>query len=87
MQDLVSSFIESLQGFLAQARDAENVNNDKMMEIAQVTLDKVAKSEIDDEISEDLRMVSSGEDQYMEGHGYNPPPPHPFLLESFSLTS
>lgn len=87
MQDLVSSFIENLQGFLAQARDAENVNNDKMMEIAQVTLDKVAKSEIDDEISEDLRMVSSGDDQYMEWHGYNSPPPPTFLLESFSLMS
>lgn len=69
MQDLVSSFIENLQGFLAQARDAENVHNEKMMEIAQVTLDKVAKSEIDDEISEDLRMVSSEADQYLEEHG------------------
>ena len=64
MQDLVSTFIENLQGYLAQARDIENVHNEKMMEIAQVTLDKVAKNEIDDEISEELRMVSE------DGMGY-----------------
>ena len=62
MQDLVSSFTENLQGFLAQARDTENVHNERVIEIAQLTLEKVSKNELDDEISEDLRMVSSGVD-------------------------
>ena len=57
MQDLVTFFIENIQGYLAQARDIENVHNERMMEIAQITLDKVVKNEIDDDISDDLRMV------------------------------
>jgi hypothetical protein len=59
MQDLVANFIEQLQGLLAQARELENNNNERMMEIAQITLDKVAKAEIDEEISEELRLVRS----------------------------
>lgn len=65
MQDLVSNFIEQLQGFLSQARDTENIHNERMMEIAQVTLDKVAKNELDDEISEDLRMLFVDKDTIM----------------------
>lgn len=65
MQDLVTNFIEQLQGFLSQARDTENVHNERMMEIAQVTLDKVAKNELDDEISEDLRMLFVDKDTIM----------------------
>ncbi|KAK7484639.1 hypothetical protein BaRGS_00024047, partial [Batillaria attramentaria] len=57
MQDMVSTFVEALQGFLAQCRDTENVHHEKMMEIAQVTLDKVIKNELDEEISEELRML------------------------------
>lgn len=57
MQDMVSAFVENLQGFLAQCRDAENVHHEKMMEISQLTLDKVVKNELDEEISEDLRML------------------------------
>lgn len=65
MQDLVSIFFESLQGFLAQCRDIENMNNERMMEISQVTLDKVVKSEIDEEISEELRMLFVDKDTIM----------------------
>ncbi|XP_070188419.1 dynein regulatory complex subunit 3-like [Littorina saxatilis] len=65
MQDLVSTFIEYLQGFLAQARDVENLHNEKMMEIAQITLDKVAKNEFDEEISEELRMLFVDKDTIM----------------------
>lgn len=57
MQDMVSTFIESLQGHLAQCRETENVHHEKMMELAQLTLDKVVKNELDDEISEELRML------------------------------
>ncbi|KAL8623453.1 hypothetical protein ACOMHN_061966 [Nucella lapillus] len=65
MQDLVSNFLEHIQGFLSQARDIENTNSERMMEIAQVTLDKVAKNELDDEISEDLRMMFVDKDTIM----------------------
>lgn len=58
MQDMVSSFQENIQAFLAQCRDLETFHHEKMMEIAIVTLEKVLKNELDDEINEDLRMVS-----------------------------
>lgn len=59
MQDLVSTFIENLQGYMVQARDAENAHHEKMMEIATVTLEKVLKNELDEEIPDDLKMVRS----------------------------
>ena len=58
MQDMVSTFTETLQGHLTQARELENVHTEKLLEIAHTTLDKVAKGELDDEVSEELRMVS-----------------------------
>ncbi|PVD37412.1 hypothetical protein C0Q70_00002 [Pomacea canaliculata] len=57
MQDLVSTFIENLQGYMVQARDAENAHHEKMMEIATVTLEKVLKNELDEEIPDDLKML------------------------------
>jgi hypothetical protein len=59
MQDLVSSFIENVQSSLSTCRDLENQHHERLMEIAIVTLEKVIKNELDDEISEDLRMVST----------------------------
>ncbi|XP_064595278.1 dynein regulatory complex subunit 3-like [Liolophura sinensis] len=57
MQDMVATFIESVQAYLSQIRDLENLHHEKMMEIAIVTLEKVIKNELDPEISEDLRML------------------------------
>lgn len=57
MQDMVATFIESVQAYLSQIRELENLHHEKMMEIAIVTLEKVIKNELDPEISEDLRMV------------------------------
>ncbi|XP_046348948.1 dynein regulatory complex subunit 3-like [Haliotis rufescens] len=57
MQDMVSNFTEQVQGFLTQCRDLENQHHERMMEIAIVTLEKVIKNELDEEISEDLRML------------------------------
>lgn len=57
MQDMVATFIENVQTSLAQCRELENIHHEKMMEIAIITLEKVIKNELDDEISEDLRMV------------------------------
>lgn len=55
----MATFIENLQGFMAQARDAENAHHEKMIEICNVTLEKVTKNDLDEDISDDLRMVSN----------------------------
>lgn len=57
MQDMVGTFVENVQALLSQCRDLENNHHEKMMEIAIVTLEKVIKNELDDEISDDLKMV------------------------------
>lgn len=54
---MCSNFIENVQGYLSQCRDLENAHHERMLEIAIITLEKVVKNELDDEISEDLRMV------------------------------
>ena len=54
---MCSNFIENVQGYLSQCRDLENNHHERMLEIAIITLEKVVKNELDDEISEDLRMV------------------------------
>ncbi|KAK3578006.1 hypothetical protein CHS0354_037388 [Potamilus streckersoni] len=57
MADMVSTFLENIQGFLSQCRDLENIHHERMMELSIVTLEKVIKNELDEEISEDLRML------------------------------
>ena len=57
LQEMLSAFIENLQALLAQAREAENDYNDKVLESAQVTLDLVLRNEAEDEIPDDLRWV------------------------------
>ncbi|KAK3089457.1 hypothetical protein FSP39_003766 [Pinctada imbricata] len=57
MQDLVSSFIENIQAYLTQCRDLENIHHEKMTENSIVILEKAMKNELDDEISEDLRLL------------------------------
>lgn len=54
---MVGSFVENVQSLLSQCRDLENNHHEKMMEIAIVTLEKVIKNELDDEISDELKMV------------------------------
>lgn len=55
---MVSAFIEHVQGLISQCRDLENQHNEKMLEISIITLEKVVKNELDDEIPDDLREVS-----------------------------
>ena len=42
---------------ISQARDLENTHHEKVTDIANVTLEKLIKNELEEEISEDLRMV------------------------------
>lgn len=57
MQDLVSVFLENVQAYLTQAREHENVHNEKMMECASSTLEKAAKNELDEDMPDDLKML------------------------------
>ncbi|XP_059139602.1 dynein regulatory complex subunit 3-like isoform X2 [Physella acuta] len=65
MQDLVGVFLENVQGYLTQARELENMHNEKMIEMATTALEKAAKNELDDDISEDLRMLLVDKDTVM----------------------
>ncbi|XP_042293758.1 dynein regulatory complex subunit 3 [Sceloporus undulatus] len=55
--DLVAIFIENEQGLMAQCRDLENHHHEKLLEIAINTLEKVVKSEFDEELPDDVRML------------------------------
>ncbi|KAH9503987.1 Dynein regulatory complex subunit 3 [Bulinus truncatus] len=57
MQDMVSVFIENVQAYLTQARELENLHHEKMIESATIALEKSAKNELEEDISEDLRML------------------------------
>ncbi|KAK6171385.1 hypothetical protein SNE40_019585 [Patella caerulea] len=57
MQEMVSTFLENVKAHLTQCRDLENMHHERMMEISIVTLEKVIKNELDDEITEELRML------------------------------
>ena len=60
--DLVSSFTETIQALVAQLRDLENQHHERLLELAVITLEKVIKNELDDEISDDLREASQQND-------------------------
>ncbi|XP_015264753.1 PREDICTED: leucine-rich repeat-containing protein 48 [Gekko japonicus] len=57
ISDLVSIFIENEQGLMAQCRDLENHHHEKLLEIAINTLEKIVKSELEEEIPDDVRML------------------------------
>ncbi|XP_073217927.1 dynein regulatory complex subunit 3 isoform X3 [Lepidochelys kempii] len=53
----VSTFIENVQGMMAQCRDLENHHHEKLLEIAINTLEKIVKSEFDEEMPDDARLL------------------------------
>ncbi|MBN3303924.1 DRC3 protein, partial [Amia calva] len=68
ISDMVSGFIETVQVLLvstlpyweftfAQCRDLENNHHEKLLEIAVATLEKVAKNELVEDLSDDIRML------------------------------
>ncbi|GFN98389.1 dynein regulatory complex subunit 3 [Plakobranchus ocellatus] len=65
MQDLVSVFLESVQAYLTQARDWENMHNEKMIESATSALEKAAKNELDEDVPEELKMLLVDKDTVM----------------------
>lgn len=63
MNELVSTFIEKIQGYTAQCRDLENQHHERMLETAINVLEKAMKNELDDELSDDLQEVLCSEMQ------------------------
>ncbi|KAE8578800.1 hypothetical protein XENTR_v10023778 [Xenopus tropicalis] len=57
VSDMVSAFLETVQGLMAQVRDLENHHHEKLLEISINLLEKVLKGEMDDEITDDIRMI------------------------------
>jgi len=57
LSDMVGVFIETVQGFFSNGRDLENQHHERLLEISMITLEKAIKNELEDEVSEDLRMV------------------------------
>ncbi|OAF66033.1 hypothetical protein A3Q56_06246 [Intoshia linei] len=53
--DMIENFIEEFSANIAQMQDLENNFNEKLSEVAIVTLEKVVKNEIDDEILKDIK--------------------------------
>lgn len=57
---------------MAQCRDLENHHHEKLLETAINTLEKIVKSEFDEEMPDDVRMV-----------GISPPPPPREVVKTF----
>jgi len=55
---MVGVFIEKVQGHFSTCRDLENQHHERLLEISMVTLEKAIKNELDEDVSEDLRMAS-----------------------------
>lgn len=63
LSDMVGAFIEKVQGYFSQCRDLENQHHERMLEISMITLEKAIKNELDEDVSEDLRMVSQSQNE------------------------
>ena len=55
---MVATFVENVQGHTSVLRDLENTHHQRLEEIAMVTLEKVVKNEMEDDIPDELRDVS-----------------------------
>jgi len=55
--ELISQFVEYVQGLITQLRDLENTHHEKMLETCMVILEKVVKNELEEELNDDLRML------------------------------
>ncbi|XP_076852928.1 dynein regulatory complex subunit 3 isoform X2 [Brachyhypopomus gauderio] len=57
ISDMVGSFIEYVQGIFVQCRDLENYHHEKLLEIAEATLEKVAKNVLGEDLPDDVRLL------------------------------
>ncbi|XP_048576151.1 dynein regulatory complex subunit 3 [Nematostella vectensis] len=65
MADMVTSFVENVQGLMTQLRDLENIHNERVSDIAVVTLEKLMKNELEEDLPDDLRMLFVDKDTIM----------------------
>ena len=54
---MFGSFIERVQEFINQFRELENAHHEKLSEVAVVTLEKVMKNELEEEMSDETKML------------------------------
>ena len=57
MTELVSAFIESIQGYARQCRELEKQHHEWLLETAIGVFEKSMKNELDDELSDELQEV------------------------------
>jgi len=57
MSDMVATFVENIQALTAKCRELENQHHEQVMEICDRLLGKVVKSELSDELTEELQEV------------------------------
>jgi len=57
LTDMVATFIENIQEMTAKCRDLETQHHERLMEICVRLLDKVVKTELNDELTEELQEV------------------------------
>ncbi|XP_027730905.1 dynein regulatory complex subunit 3 isoform X3 [Vombatus ursinus] len=67
--DIVGVFVENVQGLMAQCRDLENHHHEKLLEISINTLEKIVKSEFDEDLPDDVRAVFSDKDTVVNAVG------------------
>ncbi|XP_072506270.1 dynein regulatory complex subunit 3 [Notamacropus eugenii] len=67
--DMVGVFVENVQGLMAQCRDLENHHHEKLLEISINTLEKIVKSEFDEDLPEDVRALFSDKDTVVNAVG------------------
>ncbi|KAL9956946.1 hypothetical protein ACROYT_G038512 [Oculina patagonica] len=65
MADLVTAFVEQVQGLMTQLRELENAHHEKVSDIAVVTLEKLMKNELEEDLPDDLRMLFVDKDTIM----------------------
>ena len=57
MSDMVATFVENIQALTAKCRELENQHHEHVMEICDHLLDKVVKTELSDDLAEELQEV------------------------------
>ncbi|XP_040918810.1 dynein regulatory complex subunit 3 [Toxotes jaculatrix] len=66
ISDMVGNFSETVQGTFAHCRDLEDNYHQKVREIAVATLEKVANSNMEEDMPDDVRMLFTDKDTVMD---------------------
>ena len=58
LEDMVATFVENIQSLTAKCRELENQHHEQIEEICVRLLGKVVKSELSDDVTEELQEVN-----------------------------